>query len=215
MASANYYIPAVGTKGKFEFKTPFDSILYTNQEYEVKSIRSLKEIYDSEEDPYTNIYQQVNLSEQDFQADLEDNVPIIVLSNNAGQYYYVPASKLASLPNLSGVRFQERMMVINLGYIPTDLNVLVAENTIKEEIKNKLGIISTVEMIKTSAIQYVSEDDYKAYLAKLEVNKSKDDQESYKVKYLKLSEKYTDLQAKMEELHDCFEQHIMKGLPVT
>lgn len=208
-----YYVPAVGTKGSFSFQEPFDSILFSSQEYEVKSIRSLKEIYDSEEDPYTNIYAANNISEEDFKTDLDNNIPIIVLANSANQYYYVPATKLASLPKVTGVKYQECMMVINLGYLPLDFNIDTAKDTIINDIKASLGIESTVETIKTSSIQLVEEDKHDEFQKLL--NTRKTITESYRTRYMKISEKYTNMKQQLDKLHKCIEAHIFAGLPLT
>lgn len=208
-----YYMPAVGTKGTFSFQEPFDSILFSSQEYEVKSIRSLKELYDSEEDPYTNIYASNNLTEDDFKTDLDNNIPIIVLANSANQYYYVPATKLASLPKSTGIKYQECMMVINLGYLPLEFNIDVAKDTIINDIKASLGIESTVETIKTSAIQLIDEDKHDEYQKLLKTRRTIS--ESYRTRYHKISEKYEATKKQLDSLHKCIELHIFGGLPLT
>lgn len=199
-----YYTPAVGTKGSFSFQEPFNSILFSNQEYEVKSIRSLKELYDSEEDPYTNIYSANNLTEDDFQTDLNNNIPIIVLANDANQYYYVPATKLSSLPKLTGVKYQEVMLAINLGYLPIDTDTTAVKADIETVVSEKIGVSSTIEIIKTSAVQLVDEAQDTEY-TKLRQQKMNTD--TWKTKYKKLEQKYTEALAQLELLHTCIEQH--------
>lgn len=199
-----YYTPAVGTKGSFSFQSPFDSILFSNQEYEVKSIRSLKELYDSEEDPYTNIYAANNLTEQDFETDLNNDIPIIVLANDANQYYYVPATKLSSLPKLTGVKYQEVMLAINLGYLPVDTDITSTKMDIESVVSEKIGVKSNMEIIKTSAIQLVDEAKDVEYTKLREANMNKD---TWRTKYKKLESKYNDALAQLELLHTCIEKH--------
>ena len=199
-----YYVPAVGTKGAFSFQSPFDSILFSNQEYEVKSIRSLKELYDSEEDPFTNIYSANNLTEEEFKTDLDNNIPIIVLANDANQYYYVPATKLSSLPKLTGVKYQEVMLAINLGYLPIDTDTTAVKADIETVVSEKIGVSSTIEIIKTSAVQLVDEAQDTEY-NKLRQQKMNTD--TWKTKYKKLEQKYTEALAQLELLHTCIEQH--------
>lgn len=199
-----YYTPAVGTKGSFSFQSPFDSILFSNQEYEVKSIRSLKELYDSEEDPYTNIYAANNLTEQDFETDLNNDIPIIVLANDANQYYYVPATKLSSLPKLTGVKYQEVMLAINLGYLPVDTDITSTKMDIESVVSEKIGVKSNMEIIKTSAVQLVDEAKDVEYTKLREANMNKD---TWRTKYKKLESKYNDALAQLELLHTCIEKH--------
>lgn len=199
-----YYTPAVGTKGSFSFQEPFDSILFSNQEYEVKSIRSLKELYDSEEDPYTNIYSANNLTEDDFKTDLDNNIPIIVLANDANQYYYVPATKLSSLPKLTGVKYQEIMLAINLGYLPVDIDATAVKSDIETAVSEKLGVTSTIEVLKTSAIQLVDESKDEEYT---KLRKQKMNTDTWKTKYKKLEVLYNDAMAQLNLLHTCIEEH--------
>jgi hypothetical protein len=203
-----YYVPAVGTKGAFSFQSPFDSILFSNQEYEVKSIRSLKELYDSEEDPFTNIYSANNLTEEEFKTDLDNNIPIIVLANDANQYYYVPATKLSSLPKLTGVKYQEVMLVINLGYLPVDIDVSSTKDDIESVVSEKIGVTSSMEIIKTSAIQLVDDAKDEEYTKLREKNMNRD---TWRTKYKKLETKYNDALAQLDLLHTCIEQHNVLG----
>ena len=204
-----YIVPAIGTVGTFEFKSPFDDKLYNGLEYEVKAIRSLVELNDSNEDPFVNIYQPVELSEKDFKTDLDHNVPIVVLSNSGGNYYYVPASKIKSMPKTVGVKYQQVMMAINLGYLPLDFDLELAKDTIVNDIKATLGITSTVESIKTSAVQLITSDEHEQYKKLLESNKTITS--SYRIRYEILAEKNKKLMSTIKMLNDCIFQHLQQG----
>lgn len=207
-----YIVPPIGTKGIFTFESPFDDKMYNNAEYEVKAIRSLSEMHDSEEKPYENIYQPVNLTEKDFKTDMDHNVPIIVLASSGGSYYYVPASKLKSMPKITGIKYQQVMLAINLGYLPISFNLDVAKDTIVNDIKSTLGITSTVEAIKTSAVQLVNEDDHTTFQKLLDTNKKI--RNSYRVRYELLSKKYEELRKKLKILNNCMINHIKAGKPI-
>ena len=141
-------IPKIGSKGAFQFKEPFKNKLVEVQEYTVRGIRSLKEIIDSEENPLENIYRAYGLEETDMNEDLEKEIPIIVLTNSAGQYFYVPADRINTQPLTIGNKYQEQMLAINLGYLPIGFNMDLAKNTIKEDILNVLGITSSSYRIR-------------------------------------------------------------------
>lgn len=202
----DYIIPPIGTKGTFTFLSPFNEVLYNDQEYEVVSIRSLKELYDSEEDPLTYIYEEVGLTSSEFQTDLDWNVPIIVFTTEAGKYLYVPASYLGSLPNITGVRYQQVMLAVNLGYLPVNFDLEIAKDTIKEDILGTLGITSTVEAIKTSAVQMVDEDEDEKYKKLLEGKKTINS--SYKIRYLKLVQINNTLRQQIKMMNNCMVNHL-------
>lgn len=211
----NFIIPELGTKGTFTFAAPFDNIIAPTQELEVKALRSLKEVYDSEEDPFTNIYQSLNLTEQEFKRDLDWKVPIIVFSDSSNQYFYVPATKLLSLPKIAGIKYQEVMLAVNLGYLPLSHDISLLIDTLKTDVLATTGITSTVETIKTSAIQMVTDEEHENFLKLL--NSKKTNKNSYRYKYEVLLQKYSDLLKQREVLHDCIEKHlrIKAGVGVT
>lgn len=200
-------IPKIGSKGAFQFKEPFKNKLVEVQEYTVRGIRSLKEIIDSEENPLENIYRAYGLEETDMNEDLEKEIPIIVLTNSAGQYFYVPADRINMQPLTIGNKYQEQMLAINLGYLPVGFNMDLAKNTIKEDILNVLGITSTVESLPTSGIVFVDDEKHKTY-QKLLASKKKVNS-SYRIRYQELDAKYKALQAQYKEL----EAYIIQKVP--
>ena len=200
-------IPKIGSKGAFQFKEPFNSKLVEVQEYTVRGIRSLKEILDSEENPLEHIYQAYGLTEADMNEDIEKEIPIIVLANAAGQYYYVPADRIITQPLLVGNKYQEQMLAVNLGYLPVNFNLDLAKSTIKDDVLNVLGIISTVESLPTSGIVYIADDKHLAFQKLLEGRKTINS--SYRIRYQELDTKYKALQKQYKEL----EQYIIQKLP--
>lgn len=203
---SNYIIPPIGASGKFEFKDPFSSQMKKDQEYKVTAIRSLKEILDSGEDPLEHIYKPVGLSQTDLNKDLEDNVPMVVLSSGSSNYTYIPANKLASLPNIIGVKYQQKMLAINIGYLPLDYNLDLAKETIKETVLEVLGIESTTEAISTSAIKYVEKDEHEKFMKLIDGKKTNN--MSYRTKYKILLETHNKVLQKLKELEECAIQHL-------
>lgn len=204
----SYIIPEIGTRGTFNFSSPYDTVMDSSVEYEVRSIRSLKEVYDSEEDPFGNIYNSVQISEEEFRRDLDWNIPVIVLTNSANQYFYIPATKLLSMPKVTGVKYQEVMLAINLGYLPLTYDTSLAEETLKDDILHVTGITSTVERIKTSAVSIVTEDEHNNY--KKLLDSKKQTKNSWRVRYEMLLEKFNEQKKVIDMLHSCIEKHLFK-----
>ena len=207
-----YIVPPIGTKGRFNFLEPFNKVMFNNQEYTVKAIRSLQEMNDSEEKPYDNIYAENELTEDKFKSDLDNNVPIIVLKNNGGNYFYVPATYLKSMPKNDGVKYQQVMMAINLGYLPLDFDYSAAEDIIKNSVKSSLGITSTIETLKTSVVQLVSEEEHNKFKKLLEGNKT--EKHGYMFRYNMLLEQNKKLKQRIKLLNDCIILHIEAGKPI-
>ena len=203
-----WVVPPIGTRGIFNFEEPFNSKLYDGIEYEVKAIRSLTEMRDSKEEPYENIYQQFGLTDTDFMIDVNYKVPIIVLSNSAGDYYYVPATKLKAMPKVTGVRYQEYIMAVNVGHLPLNYNFNLIKDMIQEDIYSTLGIVTTVEVVPTSATVMVSNEESKKFMEKLDNKKTV--KLSYRTRYEKLTKENEALKKQMELLYKCITNHLNK-----
>ena len=207
-----YIVPPIGTKGRFHFLEPFNKAMFNNQEYTVKAIRSLQEMNDSEEKPYDNIYLENELTEDKFKSDLDNNIPIIVLKNSGGNYFYVPATYIKSMPKNDGVKYQQVMMAINLGYLPLDFDYSSAADIIKNSVKSSLGITSTIETLKTSVVQLVSEEEHNKFKKLLDGNKT--EKHGYMFRYNMLLEQNRKLKQRIKLLNDCIILHIEAGKPI-
>lgn len=198
---ANYVIPPIGSKGKFSFQSPFDTGTKKDTEYTVYSIRSIRELIDSGEDPLKYIYKNVGLSETEMNQDLEDNIPIVVLSSGTNSYVYVPANRISALPDVSGVKYQQKMLAINIGHLPLDYSLDIVKETVKEAVLEMTGIESTVQAIDTSAIKYITADEHTTYMKLIEGRKKSN--MSYRTRYKILNNQYETLKKKLEELEKC------------
>jgi hypothetical protein len=196
-------IPAINTKGKFTFDTPFDTILNINEEFTVSSVRNLIEIRDSQEDPYTTIYQLYGLTQNDFKNDVDNNIPIVTLNNSGGKYYYVPANKITSIPIVDGVKYRDMILAISLGSIPIDLDLTLAKDTIKQILYDTVGIDSTVEEVPSSAIILVDNNKHDAYMGI--INNKKSIVKSYRTLYLEELNKNNELTNLVNDLETYIE----------
>ena len=166
-----YVIPTIGTKGRFTFKSPFDNEKYNGKEYTVVAIRELKELSDSGEKPYEGIYQIMSISQAEYENDLINNVPVLVITDDSGKYLYVPADLVEGMPDITGVKYQEIIVAASLGLIPLDFDIAQLKTEIIDTIKNGFGVTTTVEEVRGSAIKYVTETDHKKYQRLLTKNK--------------------------------------------
>lgn len=201
----SYIVPKIGTKGKFEFKPPFNKVETLRTQYTVQAIRSLKELKDSDEQPYEQIYVSNGITEEEFKDDLNNNVPILCLIGNGDEYLYVPANRVKKLPDISGVKYQEMILAISLGQIPYGSDLSVTKDTIVNNVYDTFGVTSTIEEVRGSAITMVEDIDHENYM-KLLKNKRKESL-SYKSKYEKLITSYN----KLREHLDCLTEYIQNN----
>jgi len=198
-------VPAINSRGKFTFAEPFSNILPANQVFTVVSQRLLTELNDSKDRPYDTIYSPVGLSKNDFDNDVKNDVPIITFSTDGSEYFHVPASKIISQPLPIGVEYQERILAIKLGAIPTSMNLELVKELIVNDVYDAVGIQSTVGEISSSAKVLLSEDEHQVKTQLL--NNAKSVTKSYRTRYLELRDLLTKKQQELDSLLDCIKSN--------
>lgn len=193
-----YIVPTIGTKGRFTFSKPYDNEKYNGREYQVTAIRELKELSDSGEKPYETIYQIMSISQSEYEEDLTENVPVLVLTDEAGKYLYVPADLVSGMPDITGVKYQEIILAASLGLVPLNTNLEELKKDVIETITEKFGVKTTVEEVRGSAIKYVDDETHKKYQRLLKLEKA--NTFTYKARCRSLEEINKELTEKYKEL---------------
>ena len=179
----------VNTTGKFTFKDPVNNAIDEAIEYNIVAVRSIKELIDTGDEPFTTIYEPLGIGKDKYREDVENNVNIIVLTNtNGNTYTYVPSTYIVDSPDSSGYKYAETLLAINLGKIPLDLDLTNLKNEIHDLILSLTGLDTEAKELQTSAIELTDEVDHVRYLRQLNYGGSKE--ESYRIKYEKLLEAY-------------------------
>ena len=198
-------VPPVGSKGFFKFAPPFDTLVKDNQEYTVQAVRSLLELEKSEEKPYDTIYVPVGLSDSDFKNDVTNDVPIVIFVTSGKEFFYVPSNRVLSIPKINGVTYQEKVLAISLGNIPTDLDLTLIKDTIINDVRDIVGVHSTVNEILASAVAVISVNKDKEF--KLLRTNSKNVNKSYRTQLIELRELYNQDKIKITALEKYIKEH--------
>lgn len=196
-----FLVPPINTQGTFKFSPPFNTRLSETEPVKVVAIKSLIEMKD--EDPLTNIYTPVGLSESDMIAHIENDVPVISFLRQNGDYVYVPAEYINEAPPIVGVVYQQRLMIASLGLLPESYDFDLLRDDIIEFIKDRLGIVPNVELVKNSAPTVVDTITDKILEEKRNSNSSVN--KSYLTRFREVSELNDALILKNDEL----EAHII------
>lgn len=174
-------IPPINSKGSFVFAPPFDTKLDMGREYTVTGIRSIVELFNNSEKPFEMIYKPVGLTEEDFNSDIINNVPIIVLSTDGCDFIYIPANKITSIPIISGVKYAEKILAVSLKSIPIDMDLTLLANTLIDITYEITGIKANVSEVISSSTFLVPTEEDKVFRMLL-ANRIKVDK-SYKTRY--------------------------------
>ncbi len=138
--STNLVIPTIGDAGYYKLKTPFDALLAENTIYTCQAIRRIGDYLAYNEDPLTDIYLANGLSETDFNTDNASNMYIVSLQSETGQWIYVPASYILAYPTTNGIPYQNFMIGVSLGALPSNVDLSAIQTLIGNLVYENLGI---------------------------------------------------------------------------
>jgi hypothetical protein len=156
----NYVIPTVGMTGYYRLIAPFDGLINLNTEYTCQDVRSITACLANNEDVLKTIYLANGLVEADYVADRAENMLIISLQSQVGQWVYVPVRYVASYPLTNGVLYHNVMMGVGLGAIPVRMDLATIESQISDLIYNLLGIRPAMKAVQVSKATFVSTEQH-------------------------------------------------------
>lgn len=194
-------IPPINSKGVFKFAEPFNTDAYNNRIFKVSAIRNLIELYKEGADPQENIYIRNGMTQRDYLNDLENQVPIVVLTVNDDKFYYIPSNKILSVPMTTGIPYKRKILTVSLGIVPDTLPLEKVISNTEDVLKDTLGIISKVDVIDASDIILKTVEEDAEFRNRLVNHPNVKVSKSYKIRYKEMQEKYDRLFEQYQELN--------------
>lgn len=137
---ANLVIPTIGDAGYYSLKSPFDKLISENTVYTCQAIRRIGDYLAYNEDPLNDIYIANGLSQSDFDTDQASNMYIVSLQSETGQWVYVPASYILTYPITNGIPYQNFMIGVALGALPSNVDLTALQTLIGNVVYENFGI---------------------------------------------------------------------------
>ena len=155
---SNRILPTLGSSGTYELAAPYDTKILPEEIYVCKAIRSLSEYISNNQDPKKLVYDYYDLTENDYEDDIKEDMEIVSLQNNDGVWLYVPARYIIKYPQVNGVPYHQVALVCKLPAIEADKDLSFLVNDIKNLIRDYMGIDSQVDVVETSRTIAVSKE---------------------------------------------------------
>jgi len=152
----NYYI---GRSGRFNVKSAFSNIVKSRVVYKVKADSLISELLRNDIDVFATIYNIVGLSKDIFEADVKTDVRILTLVDSSGATIYIPDNMIIGGCIRDGVEYVEKTLLINLGVFPLNKDMEPIANDIKDMITGRLGVVPKYEVINSSNVQMISNEE--------------------------------------------------------
>lgn len=188
----------IGLKAVFIFLPPYDD-KYSHMEYEVVEVRKLKAIVDDEGYPFENIYEPMLLTKDDYIEDLNNDVPIVTLTQDNETYLYVPMDRIKEIPPIVGRTATELLITFSLGVVPDDIDMSPLIDNIRTMVKDTVNIEPEIISLPGGPTVLISEEDYERYVRTMKAQQ-RSYNKSYRVLYQEEVERNRKILEEKEEI---------------
>ena len=155
-------LPSVGMRGYFELAAPFNKHQINKTVFTCKAVRNINE-YDRESKTlFKDVYQVAGLTVNDFNNDKQDNVHIVSLQGETGQWIIVPSNYITRYPEINGILYHNLMLGVNLGAMPVDQDLDAVITGVSNLVTDYLGVQAVIKPVQVSKTVIVSHEDHRA-----------------------------------------------------
>lgn len=138
----------IGLHGKFETDGNFK--VTADVDYKIISQKHIPELTNDGIDVLQLIYVDNGLTETELLADIEAEALICTLEDSAGNYTYVPSTRIKKSPNRNGISYVSKSVVVNLGLLQTNEDLASLRTDLIDVCKRRLGIVPDITIADTS-----------------------------------------------------------------
>lgn len=173
MTTVTVAIPQVGTEAYFSFKEPLNTYVRnkynlsgTRHKLKVITILNMKDgIRTDLRDPFTDLYDPAGLTEVQFKMDLKDEIPLISFSHTDSsgveRFIRVPLNYIAEIGDTSTVEYLNRMLVVDLGKLPSTLNLESIYQDVVDFVATRTGVTADIKDVTVGEVVLVDSDEHK------------------------------------------------------
>lgn len=130
--------PPINTSGIYTTYAPFT--LPANTVFRCSAIRSFKELEVRRINVFQTYYVPFNLAEDVYKADASIGASIVTLEAGDGAEFFVPNTYIESYPGSSGLLYDRKVIVVELGLLPYTVSVDHLFPLIDDLIKKNVGV---------------------------------------------------------------------------
>jgi hypothetical protein len=147
-------------KGVFTLLPPFDNALTPFVIFTCISNRRLADCISSGEDAFVLYYEPFGLTLEDFNKDLVDGESLVSLQSSRGEMVHVPNRYVSGMPVIGGVPYTKMMIVIDCGFVATDLDLGYLQTKLVDDVRETIGLSSTATPVAVTAEVMKSQQDH-------------------------------------------------------
>lgn len=162
----NYIIPPINLVGQFKLKQPLTPLINNNITYTVTNIQTIPNLLSDDIDAEQLIYIDQGLTTEDYNNALVNNIPIITLTTEGDSVFNIPSNYIENIPQVVGKVFINKALLVNLDYLPDDINIDFIKDEVNDLIATLIGITPTSEIEEISGKYIASYEEADVFEAK-------------------------------------------------
>ena len=192
--------PGIGEVGIYVVAPPFT--LSGDIEYECVGITNYRALY-NQRLVSRSLYKAMAIPDNIYDEDKALDAKLVTLSSPGEPDYIIPDTFLVKLPIKGGVRYHQKLVSCNLGYLPTNTDITDLISTLEATTKAAIGIDVTFDKYVYDTIELVDLNEHAVLTANRQTAKSQDKSTFQTI---------TEMQAKIDALEATlaiYKQHII------
>lgn len=150
--------PPINTRGLFTVFSPFTVELTTV--YRCTSIRTFDVLISKGIDVHEEFYAPLNLDEKTYEDDFDMRASIVTLVSSEGDHVYIPNTYIESYPGMNGLDYNRKLFVMDLGLLPTTIDVSNMIPDVVDVISKVVGVSATCEYVEVPYIQSITQSEH-------------------------------------------------------
>lgn len=135
----NYVMPVVGATGLFVLKPPFNAKMPAEVVFTCESVRSIKDYVAQNQDILQEVYVASTLTEADYELAVQNDIPIVALRADQGQWIYIPADYIEKYPTVDGVMYRQIMFGVSTPPIDSSVDLVDLSTKIQQLVTDYIG----------------------------------------------------------------------------
>ena len=172
MAEITVALPELESSSYFTFKEPVaeyivnkNNINVLTTRMKVVSIICMRDTIRTDlRDPFSDLYAPMGLNELEYKQDIKDNIPVITLAYTdrygIEKFIRVPHNYIESISNKADIVYTNRMLVMDLGYLPENLDLSPILNDLKDYIIHRTGVSPEIADTCINEVEFVNQDQH-------------------------------------------------------
>lgn len=161
-------IPILGVAGKFTVAPPFS--LIENKSYKCRAVSHIQSMVDKGVDVFNDIYVPVNLTQADYENDLNSDEVIVTLKTSDGDILNIPSAYITSVPTDMEVPYNRFALMVDVGLLPSNTSFTFLTDQVQELVKTITGIDTNVSLATLTYDGFVTKEEHAIMVDEREVN---------------------------------------------